>query len=58
MPVRAIAPEDAATHFGWLGMFFGMDMAASSTVTQQRFGWSPTGPTLAEDLSSGSYFSS
>lgn len=56
LPVAAIAPQDAAAHFGWIGMYFGLDMSASSTVTQQLLGWSPVGPTLAEDLASGSYF--
>lgn len=56
LPVGSVAREDAAAHFGWIGMFFGLDMAASSTLTQQRLGWTPTGPTLAEDLAPGSAY--
>lgn len=56
VPVESIAPEDATAHFGWLGTFFGWDVPASSTITQQLLGWTPTGPTLAEDLAGGAYF--
>jgi nucleoside-diphosphate-sugar epimerase len=57
LPVESIAPEDVAAHFGWIGAFFGMDLPVSSVVTQERFSWSPTGPTLLEDLAAGAYFS-
>lgn len=50
LPAISIAPEDAAAHFGWMGMFVGMDMPASSALTQARLGWRPTGPTLIADL--------
>ncbi len=56
LPVLSIPSEDAAAHFGWIGAFFGMDMSASSTRTQELFGWTPTGPTLSEDLAGGAYF--
>lgn len=56
LPVVSIAPDDALTHFGWLGGFFGRDIPASSALTRELLGWSPTGPTLAEDLASGTYF--
>lgn len=55
LPVASIAPEDVQRHFGWLGMFFGMDLSASSAQTQELLGWSPTGPTLIEDLDAGAY---
>jgi hypothetical protein len=42
-------------HFGWIGTFFGMDLAATSTVTRELLGWTPTGPTLVEDLDAGAY---
>jgi nucleoside-diphosphate-sugar epimerase len=57
LPVEPIAPDDAVAHFGWLGTFFGVDAPMSSTVTQEGFNWSPTGPTLIEDLAGGAYFS-
>jgi nucleoside-diphosphate-sugar epimerase len=58
VPVASIAPEDANEHFGFLGTFFGMDLSSSSVLTQERLGWSPSGPTLMDDLASGSYFRS
>jgi hypothetical protein len=33
-----------------MGMFVGLDMPASSALTQARLGWRPTGPTLIADL--------
>jgi nucleoside-diphosphate-sugar epimerase len=42
IPVVAMAPEEAAAHFGWLSIFAGMDMPASSALTRQRLGWHPT----------------
>ena len=56
LPVKSIARDDAAAHFGWIGGFFGLDIPASSDLTQQRFGWTPTGPTLVEDLDGGAYY--
>lgn len=56
LPVASVAPEDAVEHFGFLGTFFAMDLSASSTITQELLGWTPTGPTLLEDLESGAYF--
>jgi len=50
VPVVAKSPEEAAEHFGWLGMFVGADMPASSTLTQERLGWRPTGVGLISDL--------
>lgn len=49
-PVVSLSPEEAAVHFGWLGMFVGRDVPASSALTQQRLGWHPTGPGLIADL--------
>lgn len=55
VPSASVDPDDAAAHFGWIGPFFGMDMAASSVVTRKLLGWTPTGPTLVEDLAAGAY---
>ena len=44
-------PEEAAEHFGWLGLFVGLDSVVSSTLTQERVGWRPTAlPGLISDL--------
>lgn len=56
LPVQSIAAADAAAHFGWIGGFFGLDIPASSVATQELLGWTPTGPTLIDDLDSGAYF--
>ncbi|MET4675299.1 MULTISPECIES: SDR family oxidoreductase [unclassified Luteibacter] len=50
VPVASIDADKAADHFGWLGMFVGLDMAASSAWTRETLDWHPTGPTLLEDL--------
>jgi hypothetical protein len=50
LPVASIAPEEAPAHFGWLGMFANLHMPASSAQTRERLGWTPTGPSLLEDL--------
>ncbi|MFM0733973.1 SDR family oxidoreductase [Paraburkholderia sediminicola] len=50
LPAVSIAPEKAAEHFGWMGMFVGMDFPASSAQTQARLGWHPGGPKLIADL--------
>ncbi len=51
IPVASLSAEEAAGHFGWMGMFAAMDMPASSSLTQQRLGWHPTQKAgLIEDL--------
>lgn len=56
VPVVSVAPDDVADHFGWIGFFFSLDMPASSEITRSTLGWTPTHPTLLDDLESGSYF--
>lgn len=56
LPTASIDPADAQDHFGFIGMFFGIDMSGSSAITQARLGWTPTGPTLLEDLAPGSAY--
>jgi nucleoside-diphosphate-sugar epimerase len=56
VPVVSLSAEQAPAHFGWLAMFAGLDMPASSAQTQQRLGWRPTGPGLIADLEQMSYF--
>ena len=55
LPVRSIAQEEAPAYFGWLIHFAGMDMPASSTLTQARLDWRPKGPTLIADLERARY---
>jgi len=56
VPVVSLSPEDAPAHFGWLAMFAGLDMPASSALTQERLNWHPTGPGLISDLEKMDYF--
>jgi nucleoside-diphosphate-sugar epimerase len=55
IPVVSIAPEQTMEHFGWMGRFFGQDLPATSVLTQQRYGWSPTAPSLIDDIAAGGY---
>jgi len=55
LPVASIDPDDAGSHFGWISLFFSMDLAATSTATRTLLGWTPTGPTLVQDIESGAY---
>ncbi len=50
VPVVSLSQDEAQSHFGWLAMFVGFDMPASSAQTRQRLGWRPTGPGLIADL--------
>ncbi len=56
LPVVSVARTDAEQHFGWMGVFWGLDAPASSALTQARFGWHPTEPGLLEDLDQRHYF--
>jgi nucleoside-diphosphate-sugar epimerase len=55
VPVVSVSPEEAAAHFGWLAMFVGLDMPASSAGTRKVLGWRPTGPGLITDLEQMDY---
>ncbi len=55
IPVVSLSPEKAAAHFGWLGMFAGADLVASSEKTRKTLGWNPTGPGLIADLQRMNY---
>jgi nucleoside-diphosphate-sugar epimerase len=56
LPTASIDPADAQEHFGFIGMFFGIEMSGSSESTRSTLGWTPTGPTLLEDLAPGSAY--
>jgi hypothetical protein len=51
LPVEAVPAEN----FGFLGTIFGLDQPSSSAVTQKKFGWQPTHPSLLADLAAGTY---
>lgn len=50
LPVVSLTPEQVPEHFGWLAMFVGMDLSASSAWTRKHLGWQPAGPGLIADL--------
>jgi nucleoside-diphosphate-sugar epimerase len=56
VPVLSLSPEKAAAHFGWLAMFAGLDLPASSAQTRQRLGWRPIERGLVPDLEEMNYF--
>jgi nucleoside-diphosphate-sugar epimerase len=55
-PVVSKSSDEAAEHFGWMAMFFGMDGAASCVKTQRELGWQPTQPGLIADIDRETYF--
>jgi nucleoside-diphosphate-sugar epimerase len=56
VPTVSIGPEEAAAHFGTMGWFAGLDMQASSAITQAELGWKPTHPGLIADIGQPGYF--
>jgi nucleoside-diphosphate-sugar epimerase len=50
LPVVSLTGDEVAAHFGWMAMFAGMDMPASSAITRKKLGWTPVGPGLIADL--------
>jgi nucleoside-diphosphate-sugar epimerase len=56
VPVVSIRKEEAGDYYGPLAMFAGLDMPASSALTQQRLGWTPTGIGLIADIGQPGYF--
>ena len=50
VPTASKTSEEAPEHFGFLAMFAGVDMPASSQWTRQTLGWAPTHTGLLADL--------
>ena len=50
LPARGLAPDEIADYFGPFAMFAGMDNHASSAITRETLGWTPTGPGMVDDL--------
>ncbi|TIU60680.1 MAG: NAD-dependent dehydratase, partial [Mesorhizobium sp.] len=55
VPVVSLSQDEAADHFGWLAMFAGLDLPASSEWTRAHLSWQPTGPGLIADLKQMDY---
>jgi nucleoside-diphosphate-sugar epimerase len=56
LPVKFISQDDAATQFGPMAMFAGLDLQGSSAKTQAELGWQPTHIGMIEDISQPGYF--
>jgi nucleoside-diphosphate-sugar epimerase len=56
VPIVSIKKEEAGDYYGPLAMFAGLDMPASSALTQQRLGWTPAGIGLIADIGQPGYF--
>jgi nucleoside-diphosphate-sugar epimerase len=50
VPAVSLSADQAGKHFGSLGFFVGLDLLASSTLTQEQLNWRPTQSGLLEDL--------
>jgi nucleoside-diphosphate-sugar epimerase len=50
LPTVSLSADQAGEHFGSLGLFVGLDLSASSAVTQERLSWRPTQTGLLDDL--------
>lgn len=55
LPLASLQGDASDAYFGWLAMFAGSDMRASSAITRARLGWQPRGPGLLQDLREMAY---
>ncbi|MFF9019690.1 SDR family oxidoreductase [Streptomyces eurythermus] len=57
LPTTSLTPTEAAAHFvsPFMATAYGFDGPVSSTHTRKLLDWSPTHPTLLEDLEHGDY---
>ncbi len=56
VPVVTMSKDEALAHFGWFGMFVGMDLPTSSARTREVLDWTPSGPDLLTDIGQAGYF--
>ncbi|WP_456697700.1 SDR family oxidoreductase [Aeromicrobium sp. P5_D10] len=54
LPSRALSDTEAES-LGILRGFVALDIPASNELTRRALGWTPTGPTLIEDIEAGAY---
>ncbi len=50
VPARSLTAEEAGGHFGFLSMFIGSDIPASSAKTRAALGWEPREVGLLDDM--------
>jgi len=58
LPVTSLPQEKAFEHFGFLGMFFGLDAPATAHLTRAELGWEPREPGLLAGLATDAYYQS
>lgn len=56
LPVEGLPAEKANDHFGFLGMFFGIDAPADAEATRVGLGWAPREPGLLAGLATDAYY--
>jgi nucleoside-diphosphate-sugar epimerase len=56
LPVQSLPAEKAGEHFGFLGMFFGLDAPTSAEATRAELGWAPREPGLLAGLATDAYY--
>jgi nucleoside-diphosphate-sugar epimerase len=56
LPVASLEAERAGEVFGPFAPFVAMDMDVSSARTRELLHWTPSGPTLLQDIAAGHYF--
>ncbi|KAF2759202.1 putative oxidoreductase [Pseudovirgaria hyperparasitica] len=50
VPLKGLTQDELQEHFGWIAFGVSADNPISSASTQERLGWTPTGPTALEDV--------
>lgn len=56
VPVEPATPRQVKARFSFLASFLGADNPTSGALTTDRLGWTPSGPSLLEDIEAGTYF--
>jgi nucleoside-diphosphate-sugar epimerase len=55
IPTASVTAEELMAQLGFIGRVFGADIPASSTITRERLGWTPTHQGLLADIAAGYY---
>ncbi len=56
LPVASTSADDLRERLGFIGAVFASDVSASSARTRELLDWTPSGPTLLDDLATPAYF--
>ncbi|MDB4951708.1 MAG: NAD-dependent epimerase/dehydratase [Gemmatimonadetes bacterium] len=55
--VEGLEPDEAKAAFGWMTRMLALNLVVTSARARAELGWSPSSPSLLEELASGSYAS-